>query len=89
LSAQTVCDNSRMFDSGDDVPPKAVTVGIADIMKAKKIVLLASGANKAEAVRAMVRGSVGTQCPASVLQTHPDVTVICDKEAAQLLDGIY
>lgn len=85
LSDSTVSDNARFFDSIDEVPRKAITMGIAEIMQAKKIILLASGDNKAQAVYAAVKGEVSPNCPASVLQTHPDCTVVVDKSAAKLL----
>lgn len=85
LAATTVKDNSRFFEDISQVPTQAVTMGIAEIMHAKKILLLASGANKAEAVHKMIRGKVCESCPASVLQLHPDCTVILDKAAASLL----
>lgn len=85
LAESTIRDNARLFDRPEDVPTRAITMGIADVMQAKKILLMANGANKAEAVLAMVRGAVREGCPASVLQQHPDVTVILDREAAKLL----
>ena len=60
-------------------------MGMASIMKAKKIIVIATGANKAEAVKGMLQGPVTTDCPASILQNHPDVCVFLDKEAASLL----
>lgn len=86
LTEQTRKDNARFF--GDDisqVPTQAVTMGLASIMKAKKIIVIATGANKAEAVKGMLQGPVTTDCPASILQNHPDVCVFLDKEAASLL----
>ncbi len=85
LEESTIRDNARLFDKIEDVPTKAITMGIADVMQAKKILLLANGKNKAEAVKAMIRGEVTESCPASILQRHKDVTVIIDKEAAALL----
>ena len=67
------------------VPTQAVTQGIGTIMKAKHILLLACGANKAQAVKDMLEGPVDESCPASILQNHPDVTVIIDEPAAALL----
>ncbi|MBR2480784.1 MAG: 6-phosphogluconolactonase, partial [Clostridia bacterium] len=63
----------------------AVTMGLQDIMEAKQILLLASGANKAEAVRDMVYGPVSTDCPASILQLHENVIVIVDEAAGYYL----
>ena len=85
LTENTIKDNARFFTSMDEVPRHAISMGIKNIMHAKKIILLASGKNKALAVRAMIEGNVSTDCPASVLQLHPDCTVVLDKEAASLL----
>ena len=85
LTQSTIKDNSRLFDNIDEVPTKAITMGIANIMNAKKVLVVASGDNKAKAVYSMVKGPVTEDCPASVLQNHPDVTVIVDKKAAALL----
>ena len=77
LTEKTRSDNARFFENDiNKVPTQAITMGIATIMKAKKILLVASGANKADAVAAMVNGPVDPACPASVLQNHPDVVVI-------------
>lgn len=83
LTEQTIRDNARFFD-GDmsQVPTKAVTMGLASIMRSKKIILIATGANKADAVYGMLKGKKSEECPASILQDHPDVTVIMDEEAA-------
>ena len=86
LTEKTRSDNARFFENDiNKVPTQAITMGIATIMKAKKILLVASGANKADAVAAMVNGPVDPACPASVLQNHPDVVVIVDDEAAAKL----
>ena len=86
LTEKTRSDNARFFENDiNKVPTQAITMGIATIMKAKKILLVASGANKADAVAAMVNGPVDPACPASVLQNHPDVVVIVDEEAAAIL----
>ena len=85
LTESTIEANSRLFDSIDDVPREAYTMGIGTIMKARKILLVVSGAGKAEIVRDVVSGPVVPQVPASVLQLHPDVTVVVDKEAGALL----
>ena len=81
LAESTVRDNARLFKDISEVPRKAFTMGIKQIMQAKKILLLASGANKAEAVYKMVKGMVTEQVPASVLQLHPDCTLIADEAA--------
>ena len=85
LTENTIKDNSRLFEDISQVPTKALTMGIANIMNAKRILIVANGKNKAHAVYNMVKGEVNTSCPASVLQNHPDVTVIVDKDAASLL----
>lgn len=85
LTESTIEANKRFFASADEVPRKAYTMGIGSIMKAKKIVLLANGAAKADAVAAMVEGPVTPQCPASILQFHPNVVVLVDEAAAAKL----
>ncbi len=85
LTENTIKDNSRLFKSIDEVPRQALSMGIKNIMQAKSILMVVSGKNKAEAVRGMVKGEITPALPASVLQLHPFVTVICDKDAASLL----
>ena len=85
LTANTIEANSRFFESEDDVPKQALTMGIESIFKARKIVILASGEGKAEAVKAMLCGNITTNCPASLLRLHSDTTLICDKAAGKLL----
>lgn len=86
LTQSTLEANSRYFDNDPNkVPKQAMSMGIATIMKAKKILLVANGTQKAEAVKAMVEGPVSEDCPASALQNHPDVTVVVDQEAGSLL----
>ena len=85
LAESTVKDNARLFDDISEVPRKAFTMGIKQIMQAKKILILASGANKADAVYKMVKGEVTEHVPASVLQLHPDCVLIADQEAAAKL----
>lgn len=85
LTARTRQDNARFFASLDEVPTHAATMGVKTVMHARAILLLAFGRAKAEAVRAALTGPVTEEVPASVLQLHPDVTVICDEEAAKLL----
>ena len=91
LTAQTRLDNARFFAHPDDVPQHVITQGLGTIREARHLVLLASGANKAEAVAAMVEGPVSASCPASVLQLHPHVTVLLDDAAASGLNlrGYY
>ncbi len=85
LTESTIKDNSRLFKSIDEVPRQALSMGIKNIMQAKSILMVVSGKNKAEALRGMVKGEVTPALPASVLQLHPFVTVVCDKDAASLL----
>lgn len=85
LKESTIKDNSRFFKSIEDVPTHAVTMGIGSIMKAKKILIIATGENKAQAVKQLINENVTPQCPASVLQFHSDVTLMLDKGAASLL----
>lgn len=87
LKDKTRQDNARFFASLDEVPTHAITMGIANVMNAKRILLVANGANKADAIKAMLEGPVTTDCPASILQQHPDVTVIVDEAAASKLAG--
>jgi len=86
LTPATIAANARFFDSEDQVPKTAITMGIASILQAKKIILLAFGEGKAKAVAAMVEGDVTEEVPASALQNHADVVVILDKAAAGLLN---
>ncbi|HBL41585.1 MAG TPA: glucosamine-6-phosphate deaminase [Ruminococcaceae bacterium] len=84
LTQSTIDANSIYFDDAP-MPHYAMTMGIGSIMRSKKIVLVATGASKADAVKGMIEGEVTPQLPASILQQHPDVTVYLDKEAASLL----
>lgn len=82
LTESTIEANARFFNSEKDVPTKAITMGMGSIFSAKKILLLISGENKKEAADYILRsGKIKTECPASLLHLHPDVTVIIDKEA--------
>lgn len=85
LTESTIKDNSRMFANIDDVPRQAFTMGLKNIMNAKKILILANGANKAKAVYGLVKGEVTENVPASILQLHPDCTLVCDEAAAELI----
>jgi len=85
LTAETIRDNARYFGSEDAVPRHVVTMGIGTICEARRIIMLATGANKAEAVAAMVEGPVTAMVPASALQMHPDVVVVVDEEAGSKL----
>lgn len=81
LTENTVKANSRFFDDISEVPTKALTMGIGTILKARKIILLAGGKNKHNAVAQLLNSSISTDMPASMLKVHSDVTLICDKEA--------
>lgn len=86
LTQSTIDSNKKYFEAvGDTMPEYALTMGIGDIMRAKKILLIATGASKAKAVKALVEGEVTSECPASILKLHSDVTVFLDKESAALL----
>ena len=85
LTEKTRKDNQRFFNSLDEVPTHAITMGIKNIMQAKKLLLVASGKNKAEAMKKLYDGEVTEDFPASVLHNHPDAIVICDSEAASLI----
>ena len=81
LTESTIEANKRFFEKEEDVPRQAYTMGIGTIMKAKKILLVASGKDKAEIVKKAFFGPVTPSVPASILQFHPDVTVVCDAAA--------
>jgi glucosamine-6-phosphate deaminase len=87
LAEQTRQDNARFFDNIDQVPHHVVTQGLGTIMDARHLVLVATGAGKADAVRDFVEGPVSASCPASILQFHPRATVIIDEAAASKLSG--
>jgi glucosamine-6-phosphate deaminase len=87
LTKSTVDANSRFFDSGKDVPKRAITAGLDTIMAADKIILLAFGKNKASAVKQAIEGGVTEKTPASVLQNHKDVTFVMDTDAASMLES--
>ncbi len=80
LDESTIDANSRFFASRDDVPTKAITMGIAGIMSAKKVLLIASGAAKKDIVEKAFFGDITPSITASILQLHPDVTVIYSEE---------
>ena len=90
LTQQTISDNSRLFKSGEEQPTMAMTMGIATIMDARYVLLMATGANKANAVKDMITGGVSAMCPASALQMHENAIVLLDKAAAsELSDHSY
>ena len=85
LTPETVEANSRFFDTAEAVPRQAVTMGMGSIMQAQRILLIASGKNKAAAIKETVSGKITTAVPASFLQLHREVILILDKEAAASL----
>ena len=84
LAESTIVDNSRLFNDISEVPTMAVTMGLKSIMNAKKIVLIATGPNKAKAIKNLLRGDKSEEVPCSILQDHPDCTIYVDKEAYRL-----
>jgi glucosamine-6-phosphate deaminase len=82
LARQTIEDNARFFDTLDQVPIYAITMGVGTILEARKIILLANGKKKAEAVAAAIEGPVTSMITASALQLHRDVLFVVDREAA-------
>lgn len=85
LTEQTRRDNARFFGSVDDVPRHVLTQGLGTILRARHLLLLATGPGKAAALAAAVEGPLTASCPASVLQLHPHVTVLADGPAAGAL----
>lgn len=85
LKPETRKANARFFNSPDEVPTEAVTMGIKNVLDAKSIILVASGTEKANAVNAMLNDEISETCPASALRLHPDVTVVIDEAAASKL----
>lgn len=86
LTQETIKANARFFASESDVPTQAVTMGMGPIMKAKKVILIASGENKAWAVKNLTDDVITTLIPATLLKLHSDVTVLLDRGAASQLD---
>lgn len=86
LTQSTIEANSRLFEVGETVPSHAYTMGIRTIMLARKILLVVSGKEKAEILSKALTGPITPSVPASILQMHPDFTVVADEEAAVLLD---
>ena len=80
LTEDTIDANARFFKSADEVPRQALTMGMGTILSAKKIIILANGKGKHDAVMKMLKGTVTTTCPASFLNLHDDVVVLCDED---------
>ena len=91
LTKQTIEDNSRFFKPDEFQPKLAITMGIKTILDARRILLLAHGENKAEAVKDMIEGPLSAMCPASALQLHQRTTILVDEPAASKLSlkGYY
>ncbi len=86
LTPETIEANARYFEGNEDlVPTEAISMGVGSIMNAKKVLLIASGANKAEAIKWMLEGEISEELPASALRNHDDVIVVVDEDAASLL----
>jgi glucosamine-6-phosphate deaminase len=85
LDEKTIQSNARFFSSIEEVPTKAISMGIKTILNSKKILLLANGNAKAAAIAQMVNGSISSEMPASILQLHKDVTIIVDETAGARL----
>ncbi len=85
LAESTIKDNSRLFNSIDEVPRQAFTMGLSNIMNAKKIVILANGEGKAYAIGELVNGEIREEVPATILRNHPDCILICDELAGKYI----
>lgn len=85
LTSETIEDNRKAFGVGEEVPECAVTMGIGTILEARRILILATGAAKAEAVERAIEGPITASVTASCLQLHPDVTFVIDEDAASRL----
>lgn len=85
LDESTRAANARFFNSIEEVPKLAITMGIATIMSSKEILLLASGKTKAKAMSELINGDLHVESPASALKNHPNFTIIADEEALQLV----
>ena len=85
ITESTIEANARFFESADDVPRQALTMGIGCIMAAHRVLLIASGKDKADAVYNAFCGPITPECPASILQLHNDVVLVGDREALRRL----
>jgi glucosamine-6-phosphate deaminase len=88
LAQTTIQDNARFFEKMEDVPIYAITMGVGTILEARKILFLANGANKADAVAKAIEGPITSMITASALQLHPDVTAYLDRAATSKLSMI-
>ncbi|MBR5129777.1 MAG: glucosamine-6-phosphate deaminase [Alphaproteobacteria bacterium] len=83
LTQSTIEANSRFFDKIEDVPTKAITIGLKTIFEARRIIVLATGSKKVEAIHLSTKGPISVKCPASMLQNHSNVEFVCDKKALE------
>ena len=88
LTQSTIDANARFFASADEVPRQALTMGVGCIMAARRVLLIASGKAKAEALYKAFCGPITPDCPASILQLHPDVVVVADEDALSMMDEL-
>ena len=86
LTESTIEANKRFFESEDDVPRQAYTMGIKNIMQAKKILVVVSGEDKADILKEVLYGPITPKVPASILQLHNDVTIVADEAALSKID---
>ena len=89
LKESTIEANKRFFESADDVPRQAYSMGIGTILKSKKLLVVVSGEGKAEALKNSICGPVTPQVPGSILQFHPDVTIVADEAALSKVPEEY
>lgn len=89
LKESTIEANKRFFESADDVPRQAYSMGIGTILKSKKLFVVVSGEGKAEALKNSICGPVTPQVPGSILQFHPDVTIVADEAALSKVPEEY
>lgn len=87
LTESTIKANARFFETMDDVPKQAYTMGVGTILRAKMILLVVSGKDKAEALDAVVNGPITPQVPGSVLRLHPNVIIVADEDALSVMDA--
>lgn len=88
LTKATIDANARFFENREDVPKFAYTMGIGGIMKAKRVLLVVNGENKAQAVKDCFFGPIRPQAPGSILQLHPDFTLVADEAALSLVKDL-
>jgi glucosamine-6-phosphate deaminase len=87
LTEKTRKDNARFFDSMDQVPKYAITMGIGTIMDARKLVLVANGKGKADAIKKTIEGPISAMVPATIVQMHQHASVLVDEDAAGMLSA--